>query len=196
MIDPTAVATTPSNDGGNANNDGSATSTPSTPADQGATTPTETKVEPQVPDSYELQMPEGVQADKVALDEFTAVAKELKLDNATAQKVADVGAKMVQRQAEAHAKLVESWVEQVKADKEIGGDNLDANVAVARKAIETFGTPELKDVLNATGLGNHPALLKAFYKAGKAISDDGMIPGSNTNNAHIDTAKKLFPNMN
>jgi hypothetical protein len=140
-------------------------------------------------------MPEGVALDKTAADEFTAIAKELKLNQADAQKVADVGAKMAQRQAEAHVQLVESWVEQVKADKEIGGDKLAENLAVARKAIETFGTPELKDVLNATGFGNHPAVIKAFYKAGMAISGDRFVSGS-PKGPETDMAKKMFPNMN
>lgn len=167
--------------------------TTTAPAD---TTATDTKAPaPEVPESYEFTMPEGVALDKTAAEEFTAIAKELKLNQADAQKVADVGAKMAQRQAEAHATLVESWVEQVKSDKEIGGDKLAENLAVARKAIDTFGTPELKDVLNATGFGNHPAVIKAFYKAGMAISGDRFVSGS-PKGPETDMAKKMFPNMN
>lgn len=151
--------------------------------------------EPQVPESYEFAMPEGVELDTVAADEFSVIAKELKLDQETAQKVADVGAKMVQRQIEAHAKMVEAWVEQVKTDKDIGGDKLDENLGVARKAMETFGSPELKDLLNSSGLGNHPAVIKAFFNAGKAISDDGFVKGT-SKVAETDVAKKLFPSMN
>ncbi|MEI6907818.1 peptidase, partial [Klebsiella pneumoniae] len=40
-----------------------------------------------------------------------------------------------------------------------------------------FGTPELKEYLNGTGLGNHPELVKAFIKVGKAMSEDGMVTG-------------------
>lgn len=150
---------------------------------------------PEVPESYDLKMPDGLELDKAAADEFSAIAKELKLDQPTAQKLADVAAKMQQRQVEQHAKLVESWVETVKTDKDIGGDKLDENLAVARKALEAFGTPELRDVLNATGFGNHPEIIKAFFKAGKAISEDGMVRGS-AKTGDSDPAKKLFPNMN
>lgn len=197
MTDNAAGTGTPTNDAGNNANAGS--TPPEVPTGQptdNAAPPTNKPAEPQVPESYDFKMPEGVEVDKAAVEDFTAVAKELKLDQATAQKVADVGAKMMQRQAEAHAKMVESWVEQVKTDPEIGGDKFDENVAVARKALETFGTPELKDVLNATGLGNHPAVLKAFYKAGKAISEDGFVPGQPKSATSADPAKRLFPNMN
>lgn len=158
---------------------------------------TETKApEAVVPENYDLKMPEGVELDKAAADEFTAIAKELKLPADAAQKLADVGAKMAQRQVENHAKLVESWTESVKTDKEIGGDKLAENLGIARKALDQFGTPELKDVLNMTGFGNHPAVIKAFYKIGKAISEDGFVKGSTPSAGPTDIAKRMFPTMN
>ncbi len=192
MTDTTAEPTTPVNDGGNAT-----TETPAVPpADEASTqAPAPEATKPEVPESYDLAMPEGVQLDKAAADEFTTIAKELKLDQAAAQKLADVGAKMAQRQAENHAKLVESWVEQVKTDKDVGGDKLDENLGVARKALETFGSPELRDVLNMTGFGNHPEVIRAFYKIGKAISEDRFVSGS-PKGSEADPAKTLFPNMN
>ena len=194
MIDTTAEASTTTTDAGEPTTT-DVTAVDTTTATTNATAPDTQATVAEVPESYEFQMPEGVALDKTAADEFTAIAKELKLNQADAQKVADVGAKMAQRQAEAHVQLVESWVEQVKADKEIGGDKLAENLAVARKAIETFGTPELKDVLNATGFGNHPAVIKAFYKAGMAISGDRFVSGS-PRGPETDMAKKMFPNMN
>lgn len=203
MSDPNAVTSTPTNDAGEpktadstaVNAAAPATDASANPADAG-TKPDDTKAaEPQVPESYDLKMPEGVELDKDAADEFTTIAKELKLDQGSAQKLADIGAKMAQRRVEQHAKLVESWVEQVKTDKEIGGDRLEENLGVARKALETFGTPELKDVLNMSGLGNHPEVIKAFVKAGKAISEDKFVKGAPPG-AQTDPAKKLFPSMN
>lgn len=197
MTDPIAVTGTPTPDAGNATTDDKAAAPAAPAVEPTATTPpADTKpAEPEVPESYDFKMPEGVELDKAAADEFTAIAKELKLDQATAQKVADVGAKMAQRQAEAHAKLVETWVEQVKTDKDIGGDKLDENLATARKALEKFGTPELRDVLNSTGLGNHPAVIKAFYNAGKAVSEDKFVAGAPAG-SQTDASKRLFPNMN
>lgn len=202
MSDVSATTSTPSNDAGDANqtdstavNAAAVTATSTAPADAGAK-PEDTKAqEPRVPESYDLKMPEGVELDKDAADEFTSIAKELKLDQASAQKLADVGAKMAQRRVEQHAKLVESWVEQVKTDKDIGGDKLEENLGVARKALEAFGTPELRDVLNASGLGNHPEVIRAFVKAGRAISEDKFVKGA-PKGTETDPAKILFPSMN
>lgn len=193
MDELTAGTSTPANDAGEPKtSDGTA----ATPADNASPAPAGTQATaPAVPESYELTMPEGVELDSVAADEFKAIAKELKLDQVGAQKVADVGAKMAQRQAEKHTELVKSWVESVKADKDLGGDKLQENLAVAKKALDTFGTPELRDVLNATGLGNHPEVIRAFYRAGKAISEDRFVQGAPVS-AATDPAKKLFPTMN
>lgn len=200
MTDTTAVTSTPSNDAGDPKTDSTtapdSTTASTTPAAAADTKTDDTKAtEPQVPESYDLQMPDGIELDKASAEEFTTIAKELKLDQAAAQKLADIAAKQAQRQVEAHTKLVESWVEQVKADKDIGGDKLEENLGIARKALDTFGTPELRDVLNASGLGNHPEVIKAFVKAGKAISEDKFVPGA-PKGSDTDPARKLFPNMN
>lgn len=189
MTDTTAEASTSTTNAGDQTTIDDQTVTTTAPE---ATT---TETAPAVPEAYELKMPDGVALDQEAATEFTAIAKELKLDQATAQKFADVGAKMAQRQADNHAKLVESWTESVKTDKEIGGDKLAENLGIARKALDTFGTPELKDVLNATGFGNHPAVIKAFYKIGQAISEDRFVTGG-ARGPETDMAKRMFPSMN
>lgn len=135
------------------------------------------------PEKYEFTAGEGVELDTEALKDFEPVARDLNLTNEQAQKLVDAYPKILagvqQRQAEAWQKQTEGWAETVKADKEIGGDKLTANLSAAQRALDQFGTPELKEYLNATGLGNHPDLVKTFVKIGKAMSEDGMVDGSN-----------------
>jgi hypothetical protein len=71
----------------------------------------------------------------------------------------------------------EKWAAAIKADKELGGDKLAANLAVAARAVDAFGTPALKEFFNKSGLGNHPELIRAFNKAGSLISEDSVVPG-------------------
>ncbi|MEP8924551.1 peptidase [Enterobacter hormaechei] len=133
------------------------------------------------PDKYEFKPAEGQELDTSALEQFEPIARELNLTNEQAQKLVDAYPKILagvqQRQAEAWQKQTEGWAETVKADKEIGGDKLTANLSAAQRALDQFGTPELKEYLNATGLGNHPDLVKTFVKIGKAMSEDGMVTG-------------------
>ncbi|EDV9203259.1 peptidase [Salmonella enterica subsp. enterica serovar Monophasic] len=133
------------------------------------------------PEKYEFTAGEGVELDTEALKDFEPVARDLNLTNEQAQKLVDAYPKILagvqQRQAEAWQKQTEGWAEAVKADKEIGGDKLTANLSAAQRALEQFGDPELKEYLDSTGLGNHPALVKAFIKVGKAMSEDKVVTG-------------------
>lgn len=146
------------------------------------------------PETYTFKMPDGIEMDKDAVAEFSAIAKELKLPQDQAQRVAEVGAKMVQRQQAQQAALVASWVEASIADKDIGGDKLPENMAIARKAVATYGSPELNDALEQSGFKNHPAFVKAFYKIGLTLKQDAIVPGGNAT-VDADPAKKLFPNL-
>ncbi|HBV6755437.1 TPA: peptidase [Klebsiella oxytoca] len=133
------------------------------------------------PEKYEFQAGEGVELDVEALKDFEPVARELNLTNEQAQKLVDAYPKILagvqQRQTEAWQAQTEQWAADVKADKEVGGDKLTANLSAAQRALDQFGTPELREYLDGTGLGNHPELVKAFIKVGKAMSEDGVITG-------------------
>ncbi|MFS8283286.1 peptidase [Escherichia coli] len=135
------------------------------------------------PEKYEFTAGEGVELDTEALKDFEPVARDLNLTNEQAQKLVDAYPKILagvqQRQAEAWQKQTEDWAASVKADKEIGGDKLTANLSAAQRALDQFGGPALKEYLDSTGLGNHPELVKTFVKIGKAMSEDGMVDGSN-----------------
>lgn len=131
------------------------------------------------PETYEFKPAEGAELDTEALKDFEPVARELNLTNEQAQKLVDAYPKILagvqQRQADAWQATTEQWAADVKADKEIGGDKLTGNLSAAQRALDQFGTPELKEYLNTTGLGNHPDLVKTFVKIGKAMSEDGMV---------------------
>jgi hypothetical protein len=152
------------------------------------------------PEKYEdFQLPEG--ADLKVSEEFTTLAKELDLNQGKAQKVVDLGSKIVQRmasaQAETLATAVKGWAAESRADAEFGGQNVAANVAIAEKALQTFGTPELRALLKGTGLAQHPEVIRAFYRAGKAISEDGFVPAGSTNSTNgKSAAQSLYPTMN
>lgn len=136
------------------------------------------------PEAYEFKAAEGAELDTEALKDFEPVARELNLTNEQAQKLVDAYPKILagvqQRQADAWQATTEQWAADVKADKEIGGDKLTGNLSAAQRALDQFGTPELKEYLNTTGLGNHPDLVKTFVKIGKAMSEDGMVTGKET----------------
>lgn len=149
------------------------------------------------PESYDFKAPDGASFDSAVVASFSEVAKELNLSQDAAQKILDKVAPVMQtRQAEALEAARNEWASSARADKEFGGDKLAENLGVAKKALDTFGSPELRTLLNETGLGNHPELIRLMYRAGKAISEDRFVGSQQGGAAPRDPAKVLFPNMN
>lgn len=148
------------------------------------------------PEKYEFAAPEGRQYDPKMLETYAEAARELNLPQDAAQKMLDKLAPAVQaRQAEQLQAAREAWAGSTRADKEFGGAKLDENLATAKKALDTFGTPELRALLNESGLGNHPEVIRAFYRAGKSISEDRFVGGRASPGDSRDV-RTLYPNSN
>lgn len=131
------------------------------------------------PEAYEFQAIEGQEFDPEVMKSFSEIAKELDLPQDAAQKVLDkVAPKILERQMQALENVRNEWAESARTDKEFGGDKLNDNLVVAKKALDSFGTPELRKLLNESGLGNHPEMIRLMYRAGKAISEDRFVGGT------------------
>jgi hypothetical protein len=141
--------------------------------------------------------PEGTVVDETIQDAFKAAAKEAGLTQAQAQHLTDMGglmrAKVMADHQAAQAQVYTDWAEQSRSDKEFGGAKMDENLAIASKAINAFATPELKALLDSTGIGNHPEMIRAFYRAGKAMSEDNLVPGGKGPAATSSLADRLYP---
>lgn len=133
------------------------------------------------PEKYEFKAPDGRDFDSEVISSFSEIAKELNLTQESAQKMLDkVAPKMAERQAQQVEAIRQEWATLSKSDKEFGGEKIAENLSVAKRALDTFGTPELRSLLNDSGLGNHPELIRFFFRAGKAISEDAKVVGSGT----------------
>lgn len=151
------------------------------------------------PEKYEFTPPEGREFDASVLDKYSEVARELNLSQADAQKMIDTLAPAL---AEKQTRIIEearkTWETDSRNDAEFGGDKLNASMADAKRALDAFGSPKLTQLLNETGLGNHPEIIRLFVKAGKAISEDSFVPSGKPmqNGAKPDYGKVLYPNSN
>ena len=141
---------------------------------------------PEVPEAYEFTFADGMEVDADTLGNLSELAKELGLTQEQAQKIADLGVKQSERWAEAQQQVLadaeKQWIDTLKADKDLGGDKLDENMAVAKGALDKFGSPELTEFLKESRLGNHPELIRWAFKVGKAIADDSVVPGGRSTN--------------
>lgn len=166
----------------------------------------------EIPTKYELKLPEGVLIDDGLMDKFTKEMQAIKADNATAQKFADLHLEAIgvalQKQADAwtaeETKKVETWVGELKADKDLQGVNeagvakIDATLNDARKVLNALGSPDevkkLKADLDASGLNCHPMLIKGLAKFAHLIGDDNMVIGAPSAKSEKTAAQVLYPN--
>lgn len=153
------------------------------------------------PDEYEaFTLPEGVQADEEALTEFKEFAKSENLTQEQAQKYVDLHVKSIDKilagQMDRWEKQKEEWRTQTEGDKDLHGADgtVSEAVSIAKQAVVKLGGTELQDVLDLLGASNHPLVVKAFFKAGKAMSDDEFVFGGGSGDNRT-PAQKLFPSM-
>lgn len=141
-----------------------------------------------------FELPEGVALDEQALGRFTPIAKELNLDQQGAQKLVSLYAEMQTEQAKQFADQVAQWGEQSKNDAEIGGAKFQETLKVAATGLKAFGSDEFTNLLNETGLGNHPEVIRFCHRVGMALQEDKALqPGAGTGR-QLSAAQVLFDN--
>lgn len=139
---------------------------------------------------YEFTAPDGIELDTASVDQFKAIAQELKLPKEAAEKIAGIAIQREVARREAFQQQVQNWHDATTADPELGKAE---NQATARKAIDTFGTPELKAMLNASGLGNHPEVVRMALKVGKLISEDTIEQTNRSATPATTREQRLYP---
>ena len=129
----------------------------------------------------DFRLPEGVTHDPESLRPAAELFAETGLSQEQAQKFIDLAVAReqaaVHRGAQAFVDLQNQWVSEIKADPDIGGDRLKSSLASAARAIDRLDVPGLREALNFTGAGNHPAVVKAFVRLGQMVSEDRFQPG-------------------
>ena len=157
-----------------------------------------------VPEKYEIKVPDGMKVDTALLDAVTPIFKEAGITQEVAQKLADAYAPVIQKAGQAQHeaamaafdKQIEDWGKETKA---MLGPDAVKEMAPAGRLIQTFAgkdAPALRQLLNDTGLGNHPLMVKFLIAAGKAISQDKFVDGGNMpgDNSEAAVTKRLYPN--
>lgn len=146
---------------------------------------------------YEVKAPEGGVLDPTVMGELGAVAKELNLSPAAVQKLVDRVAPVWQKQGLAHVeKFRKEWTKQSLADKEFGGNGFDANIKAVNKAYTKFTTPELRTLLEESGLNCHPEVIRHFYRLSKATEDGRYIKGTGNGSVPSGDIRNFYKGMN
>ncbi len=142
--------------------------------------PENTAQTPQNQDPYAAVMvPENSLISPAALETFKQYATEVNLPAQTLQKWIEQEEIRLQKEAEIQAKTrqeqQETWAQQTQT---LLGERWQEEVSRAVRAADVFGGPELRQLLEETGLGNHPAIVRTFAQVGKRIAEDVSVAGA------------------
>ena len=147
------------------------------------------------PETYEVfELPENFDMNEETLGEYHTFAKENNLTQEQAQRGVDMVAQMKQAEMNQWVEQQKSWVDDAKSDTEFGGDKFEQSISVAVKARDSFGTPEFNEMLDSSGLGNHPEMIRFLSRVGKQISEDGVVVGGSSISNQTREAV-LYPSM-
>jgi len=131
-----------------------------------------------VPEKYDLTLPEGSLLDADAVERIASRSKELKLTAEEAQAELQLENDSVKTYVDGEkakmAKQAVAWIDELKADKEIGGEDFEKNSELSKRVVKRFA-PELSETLNTTGLGNHPHVVRMLVRIGKSMSEDQLV---------------------
>ncbi len=155
--------------------------------------PTETVVgntstqQTEVPEKYELSLSEGSFLSKELLGSVITFAQDNKLtmDQAktmlsTSEKIAsDTRSNLtedVKKQLlNDREKEIEGWATTTKNDPTLGGDNFNRSVELSKRTLSTFGSDSFVKMLNETGVGNHPEVVRFLSSIGSLLEDDKLV---------------------
>ena len=136
-------------------------------------------------DYSDLKVPDTFDASDSGLAQFKDQAAKAGLSFEQAQAFLDADIARAEENTKAYQARVEKqnneWAEEAKSDPEIGGVDFEENLHKARKFLANYNDPKLVEMLNKTGMGNHPSFIKMFVRLGQVGSEDStsvlMQPG-------------------
>jgi hypothetical protein len=129
---------------------------------------------------YDLKAPEGLTIAPAHVEMAVPVFREIGLSNDDANKLMPLAAKYAESVVEQWNRESETefgnWkrdlFKQAQADPEIGGAKWNESINLAAHALDKLGAPlgsPLRQLLDDTGVGNHPEMIRVFARAGRLL---------------------------
>lgn len=150
-------------------------------------------------DYSDLRVPDSFDVKDEALAQFKEVAKTAGLSGEQAQAFLDADLKRAEAGNQAYQAHVEAqnkeWTEKSNSDPEIGGVDFESNLHEARKFLKSYNDPDMVNMLNKTGLGNHPSFIKLFVRLAKAGGEDSTSVLTQPGRRELSVEERLVPEL-
>jgi len=163
--------------------------------------PGEDSEESDAPTEYtDFTLPDGMTLNEELKGEFIDIAKKHKLSQEGAQAFIDLSVKNLQQAISSQERITtetrEGWRKEIKIDKEFGGEKFNETAERAIRARDKFsgGSDGFREMLNESGIGDHPEMIKYLARVDKAFGEDRAIDGDKVT-PPLSRAEILYPNQ-
>lgn len=131
---------------------------------------------PDKPEDYAITLPEGVTEDRLDKTRIESWRKELHAQGLTKKQAEAVIAGAIkeefggmQAREAAQTKQMQEWELKLRTDL---GQKYDETLNYAKLGLKQFGNEHIAQLLDESGLGSHPEVVKLFAAIGHKLSDD------------------------
>ena len=154
---------------------------------------------PTTPEAYDFtqSLPEGMELDQQAANEFSNIARGMNLTNDQANQLAKYGMSYAQNMAKTLAQQQieeqQAWAEETK--KALGAKYNEeiSYVGTALNKLEPL-VPGLRQALNIGGIGNRVEIVKALAAVGRMVAEDSGHAATETSAGASHSSR--YPNTN
>lgn len=154
---------------------------------------------PAAPEAYDFtqSLPEGMELDQQAANEFSDIARGMSLTNEQANQLAKYGMSYAQNMAKAieqqQIEEQQAWADETK--KALGAKYNEeiSYVGTALNKLEPL-VPGLRQALNIGGIGNRVEIVKALAAVGRMVAEDSGHAATDTSAGASHSAR--YPNTN
>ncbi len=150
------------------------------------------------PEDYVFRfLPETV-VDTALIEDFKRFAFEQKMSLENARLMAKFYENYVlgqsKKQNQEQAELLQNMQKACEEDSEFGGMSFHDNMRYAKAAILRFDDGSLAKILNDTGFGSHPEVVRFMYRVGRALAEKEM-PKAKESPVQGSVAELFYPSM-
>lgn len=148
----------------------------------------------------DVVVPEGFEAvDDATKEAFVSILNEYKVPKEGLQKLVDLQTGLMKAASDRGSALwnttQDTWRKEIMADAEFGGPKLQENLGQISRLIDQFGDKAVRDMMDLTGAGNHPAMIRFLTKVARnVVTEGGPILGSPPRDGRTQ-AEIMFPNQ-
>lgn len=154
----------------------------------------EAKAEPEPakePEDWKIDAVDGWTAQEVEL--LNVHCKALGMSKDQAMQASEKVKTLRQQENEMLAKRQKDWEAEIRSDPEFGGEKFVGSIETAKRALTTYDTDgTIRKMLNDTGYGSNPAVIRFFARIGRDVREDKVITSRGAQKAERPLEERIW----